>query len=195
MAHKLKKLPYKYDALKGISKQVVTWHHDVHHKSYVDGLNTAEKKLADMRKSGDFGPIRGVMQAQSHNASGMVLHNVYWDNLGGDGKAEAGLAVVRAIKRDFGSYDAWKKELAETAKVSRGWAILAWWPEDGKLRNLMVDFHDQFAVWGAIPVLAVDVWEHAYYFDQGPNRGAYLERFFENLDWKRIDAIYKKAAQ
>lgn len=195
MAHKLKKLPYKYDALKGISKQVVTWHHDVHHKSYVDGLNTAEKKLADMRKSGDFGPIRGVMQAQSHNASGMVLHNVYWDNLGGDGKADVGLAVVRAIKRDFGSYDAWKKEFAETAKVSRGWAILAWWPEDGKLRNLMVDFHDQFAVWGAIPVLAVDVWEHAYYFDQGPNRGAYLERFFENLDWKRIDAIYKKAAQ
>jgi Fe-Mn family superoxide dismutase len=187
----LKPLPYDYDELDpSISEQVVTWHHDKHQQGYVNGLQSYKKKIEKMRETGDFSNIRSVKQGLTHNGSGMALHELYWENMGGNGGRPDG-AIAKQIKEDFGSFDTFKQEFAATAQASRGWAILVWWPRTESLEIVMVDFHDQFALWGAIPVLACDTWEHAYYYDRGPDGGTYVDEFFSVLHWDRINERFE----
>ncbi len=188
--HKVKPLLFPYNALDGISEQQLKYHHDVHYAAYISGRNRIETQLEEMRKKGEFPEIRGVKLGESHNASGMILHEVYWETLGGKGGEPSGRLAAQ-IRKDFGSYDAWKKEFLDIATTGRGWVLLCFDPSDLRLHNYSVDFHDQGAVWGSIPILALDLWEHAYYTDQGPNRAKYLEAFFKNINWERIDEKFE----
>jgi Fe-Mn family superoxide dismutase len=113
----------------------------------------------------------------------MVLHELYFDCLGGKGGEPTG-TLGEKIRDSFGSFDNWKKEFLGIARTARGWALLCLF--DGKLRSYSVDYHDIGAVWGAKPILALDVWEHAFYLDYGPDKEKYLEAFFRNLDWKTV---------
>jgi len=191
--HKVKPLPFAYNALDGISEQQLKYHHDVHYAAYVKNRNQIEDQLAEMRKKGDFSNIRGLRLNESHNASGMILHEVYWQTLGGKGGEPLG-KLAEKIKQDFGSFEAWKKEFMAVANSARGWALLCYDLSDNRLHIYSVDFHDQGAVWGSIPIMALDVWEHAYYHDQGPNRGAYFEAFWKNVNWKKINENFEKIA-
>lgn len=192
--HAEKPLPYDPDALRDISRQVVEWHHDTHYAAYVKGRNAVEKKLAEMREKGDFTDIRGVKRNESHNASGQILHELYHAVLGGDGEVDPDSAVHHRIVEDFGDFETWEREFRAVATAARGWAITCWDPSDGRLHVYLVDGHDDGAVWGAVPIVPLDVWEHAYYYDQGPNRAAYVETFLANLNWKAIDELYRRAA-
>jgi Fe-Mn family superoxide dismutase len=181
----MKPLPFDYDALEGISEKQIRYHHDKHYLSYVNNRNDIEQKLNDAREKGDFSAIRTLKLNESHNASGMILHELYFDCLGGKG----GKPIERLadkIDQDFGSFDNWKKEFLAIAKSSRGWVLLCFDPSDDRLHNFSVDFHDIGAVWGTIPILALDVWEHAYYIDYGPDKEKYFETFFNNLDWGKV---------
>lgn len=189
--HKVKALPYAYNKLKGISEQVNKWHHDTHYAAYVKGRNDVEAKLETMRKSGDFSGIRGIKQLESFNASGQILHELYYDIMGGDGTVDMNLPIIKQIEKDFGSFETFKKEFIEVSKVARGWTILCYDHSDKRLHVYLVDYHDVGAIWGAIPLLPIDVWEHAYYTDQGPNRGAYIEAFMQNINWKNVDKSFK----
>lgn len=192
--HSATPLPFKPDALDGISRQTTEWHHDTHYAAYVKGRNAIEKRLSEMREKDDFPDIRAVKLGESHNASGQILHQIYYAVLGGDGAVDRESAVHRRIVKDFGSFDCWTKEFKAVAAAARGWALTCWDPSDGRLHVYLVDGHDRGAVWGAQPILALDVWEHAYYYDQGPNRAAYADAFLKNLNWKAIDAFYRRAA-
>jgi len=183
MSYSVKPLPFAYNALSGISEQQIKYHHDTHYAAYVNNLNKIEQQLTELRAKGDYSAIRGLKLNESFNTGGMVLHELYFDNLGGKGEEPAG-ELAEMIKRDFGSFENWKKEFIEIAKAARGWVLLCLF--DGKLHNYSVDYHDVGAVWGARPVLALDVWEHAYYLDYGPDRAKYLEAFFKNLDWSKV---------
>jgi len=191
--HKVKPLPFAYNALDGISEQQLKYHHDVHYAAYVKNRNKIEDQLAEMRRKGDFADIRGLKLNESHNASGMILHEVYWQTLGGKGGEPNG-KLAEKIKRDFGSFEIWKKEFTAVANSTRGWALLCYDLSDNRLHVYSVDFHDQGAVWGSIPIMALDVWEHAFYHDQGPNKGPYFEAFFRNVNWKRINDNFEKIA-
>jgi Fe-Mn family superoxide dismutase len=194
MAHELKKLPYAYDALKGISKEVVTWHHDTHHKGYVDKRNEIEEKLKSADRSSanaNYSEYGELKRRETFNASGMILHEIYWDVMGGDGKIDENLSVVKKIKEDFVSLNAWQEDFVACAKASLGWTILCYDPSDGKLHNYLCDFHNNGAVWGAIPLLPIDVWEHAYYRDYGPKRPGYVDAFLENVNWSKVDELFK----
>lgn len=191
--HEEKPLPFEPDALDGISRQVNEWHHDSHYAAYVKGRNGVEKRLEEMREKGDFSDIRAVKRSESHNASGQALHEIYWAILGGDGEIDDELAIHERIVKDFGSMESWVAEFKAVALAARGWAILCWDPSDGRLHVYLVDAHDVGAVWGAIPILPLDVWEHAYYFDHGPNRAAYVESFLGNVNWKAVDEFYRRA--
>lgn len=192
MNYQLPKLPFAYDALKGISKQVNEWHHDKHYASYITGRNEVQEKLAKMRSEKNWQGVRAVMLAESHNASGSILHNNYYNILGGNGEVSEDLEVVKAINKYFGDYETWKSEFVEIAKQARGWAILAYDVTDGELHNALVDFHDEHIAFGYIPLVSCDVWEHAYYFDYGPDRASYIDAFFNNLDWMKVDDVYNK---
>ncbi|MFW5929905.1 MAG: superoxide dismutase [Halobacteriota archaeon] len=191
--HELPELPYDYDALEPhISEQVVTWHHDTHHQGYVNGLNGAEETLADNRKSGDFSSSGAAIRSVTHNGCGHYLHTLFWNNMSPDGGGEPEGELRERIEEDFGSYDAWKGEFKAAASAAGGWALLVYDPVAKRLRNLVVDKHDQGALWGSHPILALDVWEHSYYYDYGPDRGSFVDGFFEVVDWDDVAEQYDK---
>lgn len=184
MPYLVKHLPYSYSSLEGISEQQIKYHHDVHYAAYVSNLNKLEQEEAELISKGDFSAIRALKLNESFNTSGMILHELYFDNLGGSGGEPTG-KLLDFINRDFGSFENWKKEFLGMASAGRGWVLLCIF--NGKLKNYLVDYHDLGAVWGAKPILALDLWEHAYYLDYGPDKTKYLQAFFKNIDWEKVN--------
>ena len=181
-------LPYEYDALEpSISEQVLTWHHDTHHQGYVNGLDSAEKTLAENRESHEFGSSASAMRSVTHNGCGHYLHTMFWENMDPNGGGEPSGALADRIAEDFGSYEGWKSEFEAAAKDAGGWALLVYDPVAKQLRNVPVDKHDQGALWGSHPILALDVWEHSYYYDYGPARGDFIEGFFDVVNWDKVE--------
>ena len=187
-------LPYDYDALEPhISEQVLNWHHDTHHQGYVNGLDSAEETLAANRAEGDFGGSAAAIRNVTHNGCGHYLHTLFWENMSPNGGGEPSGDLADAIEQDFGSYEGWKGEFEAAASDAGGWALLVYDPVSDQLRNLVVDKHDQGALWGSHPVLALDVWEHSYYYDYGPDRGSFVDNFFDVVDWDNVAEQYRKA--
>ncbi|GGM76555.1 Fe-Mn family superoxide dismutase [Halarchaeum rubridurum] len=192
--YELPALPYEYDALEpSISEQVLNWHHDTHHQGYVNGWNSAEETLAEAREEGDFSESAGAIRNVTHNGSGHVLHTLFWESMGPNGGDEPAGALAARIQEDFGSYEAWKGEFEAAASAAGGWALLVYDTHSNQLRNLVVDKHDQGALWGAQPILALDVWEHSYYYDYGPARGDFIDAFFDVVDWETPADRYEEA--
>ena len=193
MREKLIKLPYEYDALKpSISQQVLEWHHDTHHQGYVNGVNTAEEKLEQQREDGDFSNTGSLLNSFTHNYAGTVLHEIFWQNMSPNGGGRPEGALLEKIEEDFGSYEAWKNEFKAAASSASGWALLVYIPRHDELHNVSVDRHDEGAVWGAHPVLALDVWEHSYYHDHGPARGEFIDGFFDVVDWTDVGERFEE---
>lgn len=195
--------PYSDDDAKTILGPVIDaetsdWHYHKHHKGYVTALNTIEAELvgADRSKAnGNYSHIGELKRRTTWNHAGAVLHDIYWDVMGGDGDINNGPTIKTAIEKEFGSVDAWKadfKAAAVSAKLS-GWGVLAYdMLYSGRLLNLLVDEHHYGALWGGIPLIPVDVFEHAYYHKDGPGRATYIDNFIAHLHWGRIEARYKK---
>ncbi|MFT4889619.1 MAG: Fe-Mn family superoxide dismutase [Halobacteriales archaeon] len=185
-------LPYDYDALEPhISEQVLKWHHDTHHQGYVNGLNGAEETLQANRESGDHGSTPGALGDVTHNGSGHYLHHLFWECMSPNGGGEPEGALRERIEEDFGSYEGWKGEFEAAAGAAGGWALLVYDPVAKQLRNVKVDKHDRGALWGSHPILALDVWEHSYYYDYGPDRGSFIDAFFEVVNWDKVAEEYQ----
>ncbi len=185
-------LPYDYDALEpSISEQVLTWHHDTHHQGYVNGLAAAEETLAENRESGDHSSTGGALGNVTHNGCGHYLHTLFWENMDPNGGGEPEGDLLDRIEEDFGSYEGWKGEFEAAASAAGGWALLVYDPVAKQLRNVAVDGHDDGALWGAHPILALDVWEHSYYYDYGPDRGSFVDAFFDVVDWDNVAEQYR----
>ncbi len=204
--HKLKSRPYTDEEAKKLlasvmSAETTDWHFNTHHKGYITKRNEIEKKLeekgAELRISAnanysEFGELK---RRETFNANGSILHDIFWENLGGDGNIENAPTLLAKIKQDFGNVENFKLDLTATALSAKnsGWAVLVIDEmSDGKLRNLLVDEHGIGAIWGAKPLIALDVYEHAYYHKDGPKRAIYIENFIKNLNWKRIEARFEK---
>jgi Fe-Mn family superoxide dismutase len=198
-----KKRPYSDDEAKDLLKDVVSpettdWHYNTHHKGYVNFLNKIEQGLeqADVSAANgnwsDFGELK---RRFTWNHSGALLHDIYWDCLGGDGDPDKGPEVKAAIEKEFGSFDKWKEDFKQTAFAAKlsGWGLLVFDQlYSGRLLNVLVDEHQYGAIWGGIPLISLDVFEHAYYHKDGPARAKYLENFLSNLHWGRINERFKK---
>ena len=200
---KFKTRPYSDEEAKSLLKNVVSpettdWHYNTHHKGYVTALNTIEKGLetADRSKAnGNYSEVGEFKRRFTWNHSGALLHDLYWEVLGGDGDPKKGPEVLSAIEKEFGSFDKWKEDFKATAISAKlsGWGLLVFdqlW--SGRLLNILVDEHQYGAIWGGVPVIALDVFEHAYYHKDGAKRAAYIDNFMTNLHWGRINERYKK---
>jgi Fe-Mn family superoxide dismutase len=168
-------------------------HHDMHHKSYVDGLNAAEDKLAAARQSGDFAAVKHLARELAFHGSGHFLHSIFWNNLapaGRGGGGEPSGPLADEIKRDFGSWDAFQKQFSAnaTAVEGGGWGMLVWQgpPGAGKLEILGVEKHQVNTQFTAQPVLVLDVWEHAYYLKYQNRRAEYVKAFWNVVNWKDV---------
>jgi superoxide dismutase, Fe-Mn family len=200
---KLRQRPYSDEEAKQLLSTVIDaettdWHYNTHHKGYVDKLNEIEKALetADPAKAnGNYSEIGELKRRWTWNHAGNILHEIYWENLGGNGDKGQGGALIAQIEKDFGSFDAWKadfKAASLAAKLS-GWGVLVFDTlGSGQLRNVLVDEHHYGAVWGAVPLIACDVFEHAYYHKDGPKRAAYIDNFINGIHWGRANDRYTK---
>lgn len=181
-----------------IDAETADWHYNKHHKGYVDALNKIEGELEGADRSaanGNYSHIGELKRRFTWNHAGALLHDIYWDVMGGDGDPSKGPEVSAAIVANFDSFDAWKadfKACCIAAKLS-GWGVLAFdMLYSGRLLNLEVDEHHYGAMWGATPLIPCDVFEHAYYHKDGPGRAVYVDNFIANLHWGRINDRYKK---
>jgi Fe-Mn family superoxide dismutase len=190
--HALPPLPYAADALEPhYDRETVALHHDKHHAGYVKGLNTAEGKLADALKGGDFTQAKEVCKALAFHGSGHILHTLFWANMrpGGGGEPSGGLAA--GIAKSFGSYAAFKGLFLAAANSveGSGWAILAHRALDDRLVVLQAEKHENLTQWGVAPLLALDVWEHAYYLKYQNRRPEWTQAFMDHLvNWDNVGA-------
>jgi Fe-Mn family superoxide dismutase len=198
MAHELPPLPYAYDALEPyIDEQTMRLHHDIHHNGYVAGLNNAEVKLAEARTSGDFSLVKHWSREAAFHGSGHLLHSIFWPNMiaASEAKQAPDGDLGEAIERGFGSFEAFKAQFiaASIAVEGSGWGILAYRPADDSLVVLTAEKHQNLTQWGVIPLLVLDVWEHAYYLKYQNRRGEYVKNFFNIINWDDVAAQYDKA--
>ncbi len=195
MAYELPKLPYPYDALEPhIDQATLEVHHDKHHKAYVDGLNAALGKLDEARKSGDFALTQHFERLVAFHGAGHVNHVQYWENMKPGGGGEPTGPLADQIKKDFGSFEAFKKELtAATVTVEgSGWGLLAWEPLGKRLVTLALMNHQNSMFPGATPLLICDAWEHAYYLKYQNKRADYVTAWWNVVNW--ADASKRFAA-
>lgn len=194
--HGVNAMPIPYERVKSVmDEETYKWHHDTHYAGYVNKRNEIEKELVGVDRSkanANYSLFRSLKVEETWNGNGMVLHEVYWDVMGGDGKYSDSLDIIKRIVADFGTFQAWRDDFIATAKVGRGWAVLSLDVlSDGKLRNLVYDVHNQGGIVGSLPLIAVDTFEHAYYHKFGPDRAAYLNAFVDNIDWPKVEARLK----
>src|SRR6184192_3890679 len=175
--------------LYGISREAVEAHYKLY-EGYVNKRNEILGKLAsvDASKANQvYSEIRALKVELSFAIGGIKNHEIYFEHLGGDGGDPDG-TVATLIKRDFGSVDAWRSDLKATGMAGRGWAWTAYDWDEGKLFNYVGDAQNTFPIWNATPLVALDVYEHAYYLDYQTDRASYIDAFFDNLDWDAVNA-------
>lgn len=196
--HSLPSLPYSYDALEPyISREIMRLHHQKHHQSYVDGLNQAERKLAESRTSGDFSLVKHWSRELAFHGSGHYLHTIFWRNMTPRGGGKPSGRLLREIEKYFGSFEGFKKHFTEAAKSVEGvgWALLVWSPRSRHLEILQSERHMNLTQWDTIPLLVLDVWEHAYYLQYQNNRGEYINNWWNVVNWDDVTKRFEKASQ
>lgn len=190
MTHELPKLPYDYDALEPYyDEETVRLHHGKHHQGYVNGLNSAEVKLEEARKSGDFALIKHWERELAFNGSGHILHTLFWENLApANGNLPTG-QLAEQIARDFSSFETFKKQFtaAAAAVEGSGWTLLVWNPMFKKLEILQAEKHQNLTQWGVKPLLVIDVWEHAFYLRYQNRKADFIDAWWHIVNWETVE--------
>jgi Fe-Mn family superoxide dismutase len=189
----LPELDYDVAALEPhLSARIVELHHDKHHAAYVDGANTTLEKLQEAREAGDFPTINQLEKNLAFHVSGHVLHSLLWKNLSPDGGGAPEGDLAAALDESFGSFDAFRKQFDAAAMgvQGSGWAALAWEPTGGLLVVEQVYDHQSNLVQGGAPVLALDMWEHAFYLQYENVKGDWVEAFWNLVNWPDVEARF-----
>jgi superoxide dismutase, Fe-Mn family len=194
--HRLPPLPYSYDALEPyIDRRIMKLHHDKHHQSYVDGLNKAEKEMEKARRHNDYKLIKHWEREAAFNGAGHYLHTIFWSVMGPKDNGKPKGALLSDINQWFGSFNQFKRHFSEAAKnvEAVGWAILVWSPRSHRLEILQAEKHQNLSQWDVIPLLVLDVWEHAYYLQYENNKGKYVDNWWNVVNWKAVEKRYNEA--
>jgi Fe-Mn family superoxide dismutase len=194
--YELPPLPYDYAALEPhISAKIMELHHDKHHKGYVDGANKALEQLEEARKGSDFTRIAALEKALAFNVSGHVLHSLFWNNLTPNGGDQPTGELADAIKRDFGSFDSFKKQMTQAAATSMGsgWSALVWDSVSQRLLTAQIHDHQSETLVGSVPIMVIDAWEHAWYLQYLNEKAKYFEAIWNVFNWEDIARRYAAA--
>jgi superoxide dismutase, Fe-Mn family len=174
--------------LDGISREAVEAHYKLY-EGYVNKRNEIMGKLAEADPSAAnqvYSEVRALKVDLTFALGGIKNHEIYFDHLGGAGGEPDG-AIRDLIARDFGSVEAWRDDLTATGMAARGWAWTAYDWDEGRLFNYLGDAQNTFPVWNATPLVALDVYEHAYFIDYQTDRASYIRAFFDNIDWDVVN--------
>lgn len=185
----LKAKELKIHEMEGFSQRQLDEHYGILYKGYVNKVNEIRilMQSVDYDKANQtFSDLRAMKIEETFALNGVKLHEAYFENMGGTGGQADGMALT-FIERDFGSYSAWEKDFKATGMAVRGWAVLAYDVEDKTLHNFGSDSHNLGPIWNAVPILVMDVYEHAYMIDYGVKRSPYIDAFMKNIDWQVVN--------
>ncbi len=189
-------LPYGYKALAPyISEVQLTLHHQKHHQAYVNGANAILEKLEKARKENADLDMKALLKELSFHLGGFRLHNMFWENLAPSGVGGGGIPkgeLAAAINAEFGTFERFKKEFTQTASSveGSGWAVLTYCMNTGRLMMMQVEKHNVNLIPGYRILMALDLWEHAYYLDYKNDRAKFIDAFWHLVNWDAVDARF-----
>ena len=181
------------NGVEGLSARLMGEHYKLY-EGYVKKANEILEKLKTVDRStanAVYSDIRALKLGYSFALDAIKAHEIFFQNISGKGGQPQGW-LGTAIEKNFGSYDNWLQDMKATGIAARGWVWTAYDWQTGQLFNFLGDAHDAFPIWHATPLVALDVYEHAYMIDYGVNRADYIETFFKNLDWDSVEAQVTK---
>jgi Fe-Mn family superoxide dismutase len=179
-------LPYDYGALDpAISGKIMELHHDKHHAAYVTGANLALEKIAEAQAAGNFATINMLEKNLAFNLGGHINHSVFWKNLSPEGGDRPDGDLGAAIDDNFGSWDTFRAQLEAVALgiQGSGWAILAWDTLSQKLVMVQLYDHQGNIAPSMIPIVILDMWEHAFYLDYVNVKADYIKAWWNVVNW------------
>ncbi|HYV43001.1 MAG TPA: superoxide dismutase [Thermoanaerobaculia bacterium] len=191
-------LQYDYGALEPhISGKIMELHHDKHHGGYVKGANTTLEQLGEARDKEDFTKIGALEKALAFNLSGHVLHSLFWQNLSPKGGERPTGDLADAIKRDFGSFEKFRKQLTASAStiMGSGWGALVWEPVSERLMTVQIYDHQSNLTQAGMPLLVLDAWEHAYYLQYQNRKADFFEVVWNCWNWKDVAGRFDAARE
>ena len=195
MPYEVAPLPFKPHRLDGLSERLLDSHYENNYGGAVRRLNAIDARVAglDWAVAPVF-EINGLGRERLVATNSMVLHEIYFDGLGGAGEPAGGLAA--ALERDFGSVGTWRTEFAAMGKAlagGSGWVLLTWSDRLGRLVNQWAADHAHALADGA-PILALDMYEHSYQLDYGASAERYVDAFMDNVDWAHVAQLHQAHA-
>lgn len=193
---KMKDLPYPMDALEPYyNKETLSIHYNILYKGYVDNTNKVQEKLFLARENHNFENIKCLEKDLSFYGSGVILHELFFENMGPPIPTSPSQKLIEFINRDFNSYEKFKEQFTESSKTveASGWNLLVWVNNFKKLEILQCEKHQNLTLWGCKPLLVLDMWEHSYFLQYKTQRPKYISSFWNIVNWnvvnKRFDNI------
>ena len=189
-------LPYEFSALEPhISARIMELHHDKHHGAYVTNANGLLDRLEEARAKEDFAAIPALERGLAFNVSGHVLHTIFWQNLVPKAAPEPTGALAEQIKRDFGSFGTFKKQMnaAASTVMGSGWGALVWEPLLGRLITVQIYDHQSNITQAGVPIMVLDAWEHAWYLQYENRKTDFFEAMWNLWNWQDIARRYDQA--
>lgn len=181
------KVPFIYtDDITVINKEEFDAHMRLY-EGYVTNINKIDAILKDGDAKRDesnttFSYYRELKRGETFALDGVILHELYFENIGGTDN-EPDRNVVEKLSKDFGDFNKWQEDFVATAKASRGWAVLAYDQRSGRLRNISLDAHDLGNIAYSAPMLVLDMYEHAYFLQYADKKVDYINKFMKNINW------------
>ena len=202
MAFQLPPLPYEYNALEPhVDEQTMRIHHDRHHQAYINNVNAALEKAPELANKSvealisDLNAVpEGIRTAVRNNGGGHYNHTLFWEIMGPNGGGQPSGDLANAINAAFGGFDQFKQQLtaAATTRFGSGWGWLSV-GQGGKLQIESTPNQDSPLMEGRVPILGVDVWEHAYYLKYQNKRPDYLAAWFNTINWQNVAKRFSHA--
>ena len=196
--YRLPDLPYDFGALEPhISGRIMELHHGKHHATYVKNSNDTIARLDEARESGDVPRLAALERSLAFNLSGHVLHSIFWQNMTPRGGDKPAGDLGRAIDRDFGSFDQFRRHMVAVAAgiMGSGWAALVWEPMAERLMITQIYDHQSNLNQGSVPLMVIDAWEHAYYLQYRNEKEAFFNGIWNLWNWDDITARFVAARQ
>jgi len=193
--HTVVPLPFDPKKLKGLSEKLITSHHENNYGGAVKNLNKVEEELARTTKETPGFVVGGLRERELTFGNSVVLHELYFGNLGGNGKADG--AIARALGDAFGTFGRWEEQfraIGMSLAGGSGWAVLDLSLHSGELRSSWSSGHPVGPV-DAIPLLVMDMYEHAYQMDYGAAAAKYVDAFFANVNWDEVARRHERATK
>jgi len=191
--HDIKPLTFDPKTLKGISENVIVSHHDNNYAGAVKKLNLIQKQVAALPESAHPIELGALKKEELIALNSKLLHELYFDNLGGDGKINTEIGTI--LTQSFGSVEAWQADFIKTAKSlsgGSGWVMLSYVKEEQVLINQIAGDHTDSVATGT-PLLVMDMYEHSYHMDYGVKAAKYIDAFMQNIDWDMVAQRWEKA--